>query len=138
MVQCFIDNDEEGVKHTDKVIEDKLLNIGDVNLCSVPHLPESELEDLYDKDVYGAPFQEEFGVDLKRKPTAKKKRNRKWSTVVEALFRDAGRPWNKRIKMNVKDWLAEFAAAHSDDILNPHLAEPVDNFIRTAERKLAF
>ena len=136
MVQCFIDNDAEGVKHTNRVIEEKVLDVRDVNLCSVAHLKESELEDLYDKKVYGEAFLKEFGVDLSRKTTTIRKGKEKWSDVLEALCREAGKPWNDGVETRMKNWLAEYAACNCERILNEKLASPVDNFIFTAENKL--
>lgn len=134
LVQAFLDDDAAGKLAVKRAIDDKVLALRDVNLCSVPHLEEAELEDLYDKDVYRQAFLEEFGVDPKKKPLGKPKQ--KWSAVTEKLFSEAGKPWSESIKFQVKSWLAEFAAAHPSEILKKQLAGPVDSFVKSVEAKI--
>ena len=135
MVQCFIDNDMEGVTAVKRAKEDKILKVRDVNLCSVPGLSESELEDLYDKNVYQSDFKKMFGVDPKKKPMGKVKR--KWSCVMESLFRESGKPWDNNIKFGVKRWMAEYAAANPGQILKDPLIGPLVSFVQTAEDKIS-
>lgn len=111
-----------------------MITLRDVNLCAVPHLLEAELEDIYDKDLYREAFLTEFGVDPKKKPLGKKKQ--KWSSVIERLFREAGKPWNDQIKAQVKLWLAEFAAANSESIVKEPLSGPINSFVQTVEERL--
>nr|WP_254430556.1 MULTISPECIES: AAA family ATPase [unclassified Ruegeria] len=134
LVQCFLDDDSAGQSATKRALDDKVLKLRDVNLCSVPHLDEAELEDLYDKSVYSSAFLAEFGVDPKRKPKGKVKQ--KWSNFIERLFKEAGKPWNESVKFEVKHWLAEFAAENSEKIINSKISGPIDSFISTAEEKL--
>ena len=75
MVQCFIDDDQEGRTAVDKAIADKTLSTLDVNLCKVPHLEEAEIEDLYDRNIYSDLFKKAFGVDPKAKLIGKKNKN---------------------------------------------------------------
>lgn len=134
LVQCFLDDDKAGQMAVDRAIQDGVLKLLDVNLCTVPHLPEAELEDLYDKSVYAQAFLSEFGVDVTSKIMGKDRR--KWSAVVEHLFRQAGKPWNDTIKAQVKNWLASFAAEHGGSIIKEPLAGPIDGFIYTVVSKL--
>jgi hypothetical protein len=134
LIQCFMDNDKEGQTAVNRAVNDKVLKLLDVNLCIVPHLLEAELEDLYDKSVYAPAFINEFGVDLKKKPMGKPKQ--KWSSVTERLFRQAGKPWNDSVKMQVKYWLSNFAAANARSIIKNQLAGPIDSFVATVEAKL--
>ena len=115
-------------------MRDKVLKIADVNLCKVPHLTEAELEDLYDKDMYGPAFQAEFGVDPRKKPLGKPKV--KWSGIMEKLFAEAGRPWDDPTKIAVKFWLAEFVAQNAENILKEPLTGPLKSFLQTAEDKM--
>lgn len=134
LIQCFIDNDKAGQKAVKRAVDDRVLKIRDVNLCTVPHLSEAELEDLYDKSVYAPAFLAEFGVDLKQKPMGKARH--KWTNATERLFRQAGKPWDDVVKTQVKHWLASFAAKHGSKILKEPLAGPIDNFITIVEAKL--
>ena len=134
MVQCFIDNDKEGQTAVKKATDDRTIKLRDVNLTSVPHLRESELEDLYDKDVYRTAFIKRYGVDPKEK--AKGKSTGKWSVTMRGLFLQAGKPWDNRVKGEIKYWLAEYAAKHAQDIVNDNLVDSIRAFVRTVERKL--
>ena len=134
IVQCFMDDDNAGKAAVQKALDDKVLKLVDVNLCSVPHLLEAELEDLYDKSVYAEAFLEEFGVDPKRKPMGKDKQ--KWSFVMERLFKEAGKPWDEKVKFEIKSWLSRFAAENGNRIIKSQLSGPIDSFIVTAEAKL--
>ena len=133
LVQCLIDDDQAGRAAVDKAIGDRVLDLIDVNLCVVPQLSESELEDLYDKALYGEAFLKEFGVDPRKR--RKSGRKRKWSDVMGGLFRESGKPWTAEVKQRTKWWLADFAASHGHDIVRSELSSPVDSFVEMAERK---
>ena len=134
LIQCFIDDDSAGRAAVQRAIDDKVLNLRDVNYCAVPNMNEAELEDLYDKSIYAQAFNAEFGVDITKKPMGKT--NVKWSAATQQLFKEAGKPWDKAVKSEVKNWLAQFAADNADRILKEPLSGPVDNFIDTAVAKL--
>lgn len=134
LVQCFIDDDIAGQTAVKRAIDDKVLKLRDVNLCTVPHLNEAELEDIYDKSIYSTDFKKEFGVDPAKKPMGKVKL--KWSSVMERLFKEAGKPWSESVKFQAKEWLSEFAAKNPATILKEPIAGPIDSFITTAESKL--
>ncbi|NKM56370.1 AAA family ATPase [Rhizobium anhuiense] len=134
-IQCFLDNDDEGRRAVDKATTARVVKIAEVNLCTVPHLDESELEDIYDKNCYRDAFLAEFGVDPKSKPRGKDKQ--KWSNVMERLFREGGKPWSDQIKQNVKNWLADFAVANASTIIKAELASPLQAFISSVELKIS-
>ena len=134
LVQCFLDNDQEASTAVDKAIREKVLTLLDVNVCKVPELNESELEDLYDKNVYRDEFKRRFGVDPKKRPRGRSRQ--KWSSEIKRLFLEAGKPWDDKTKAEVKGWLARFAADHPHKIIHTALSGPLDCFIETAETKL--
>ena len=135
LMQCFIDDDKDGKSALQKATDSKVIDTRDVNLCKVPNLPEAELEDLYDRSVYGPAFLKEFGVDPIAKPMSCKKR--KWSNVMGGLFRQSGKQWDDNMKAQVKAWLAIFASENASTILKQQLVGPIDSFIKTAESKLS-
>ncbi len=134
LIQCFMDDDRAGRAGVKRAVDDKVLKVLDVNLCTVPHLEEAELEDLYDKKLYAQAFKAEFGVDLTKKPLGKAKQ--KWSNVAERLFKQAGKPWDDSVKAQAKNWLSKFAAEHGEKIIKEQLAGPIDSFVATVEAKL--
>ena len=134
MVQCFIDDDNEGRAAVKKATDDGTIKLRDFNLTSVPHLNESELEDLYDKDVYRPAFLQRYGVDPKKKP--KGKSTGKWSVTMRRLFLQEGKQWDNGIKGEIKYWLAGYAVKNAPDILNNNLVDSIRAFVQTVEHKL--
>ncbi len=134
LVQAFLDNDDAGIKASEKAIAAKSIKISDVNLCAISHKDESEMEDLFDKNVYQDAFRHEFGVDPKLKIPGNQKG--KWATVTEKQFKNSGKPWSNSIKAEVKLWLANFASANASNIVNEKLDGSLRAFIDSAERKI--
>lgn len=134
LVTCFLDNDGAGKSALEKAIGDKVVSVRDSALASVPHLEESELEDLYDLAVYSEAFEEQFGVDLLLKPRGKLKK--KWAERTAQQFKTQGKPWDGKIKQETKDWLADFAAKNAGNILNKNHEVPIVKFIENLEKRL--
>lgn len=133
-IQCFMDDDTSGRIAVEKAINSKSVAISDVNLCVVPSQDESELEDLYDVNVYQSAFQSEFGVDPKIKPFGKK--GRKWSSSVEQIFKQSGKPWNSHTKISVKNWMASFASDNGSVIVRNGTDGALNAFIASIEQKI--
>lgn len=133
-IQCLLDDDAQGRTAIEKAMKNKSVSISDVNLCVVPHLNESEIEDLYDRAVYSDEFLATFGVDPRTKLKGNSKQ--KWSSSMEQRFRSAGKPWNDAIKAKVKNWLSEYAAQSPLTIVRPELFSPLSNFISSIEAKI--
>nr|WP_319385846.1 AAA family ATPase [uncultured Roseibium sp.] len=134
-IQCFIDNDAEADTALKKALDNKSLRISDVNICNVPGLDESEIEDLFDQNVYADDFLDEFGVNVKTR--IKQKKKPKWSDRLQLLFQESGKPWNKQIKMEIKDWLNNYASTRPKNIVNKNISRSLDIFIDTVERKIS-
>ena len=133
-VQCFLDNDASGKLAVDKAIASRSLSISDINLCVVPGQDESELEDLYDVNVYQQAFLKEFGVDPKLRPVGKK--GRKWSDVMERIFKESGKPWSPQIKASVKNWMAQYSSDNGNTIIRKETEKSLLAFIASVEGKL--
>jgi putative ATP-dependent endonuclease of OLD family len=134
LIQAFLDNDGAGILASEKAISAKSLKLADVNLCTVLHCDESEMEDLFDKSIYQQAFITEFGVDPKLNTPLKT--NPKWSTLTEKQFRQSGKPWSGKIKAEVKLWLAKYASENAATIVNKKLDGPLVAFIASAEAKI--
>jgi hypothetical protein len=109
-----------------KAQSQNLLQVRDVNFCSLLGLKEAELEDLYDKNWYRQGFRDKFGVDIQIKLPGKR---RKWSAHISLIFKASGKPWNERIKHDTKSWLANFAAEHPTKILHAQSQECIDALV---------
>ncbi|WP_186389502.1 ATP-dependent endonuclease [Stappia sp. TSB10P1A] len=134
LIQCFLDDDADGRKAMKRAIEDKVIELKDINLSIVPHLDEAEIEDIYDKAIYAADFIKKFGVDPAKKIKIKSKV--KWSQRMNRIFLEAGKPWNDDVKFELKNWLAKFASANPGVILKNELSGPIRNFVSSIEAKL--
>ncbi|MCC8931002.1 ATP-dependent nuclease [Rhizobium sp. 'Codium 1'] len=133
-ILSFLDDDDAARKAVEKALAAKSVKISEVTLCAVPHLEESELEDIYDKNVYQKAFIEEFGVDPKSKPKGKGKL--KWSASMERVFKEAGKPWSDNIKQSLKNWLADYAADNAMSIIKAEIAGPLDAFVASVEARI--
>lgn len=134
-IHAFLDNDIAGKLAVQKALASRSIKISDVNLSAVPGKVESELEDLYDINVYRDAFLSEFGVDPKSKPSTKK--DRKWSEKMERLFVESGKPWSDSLKNDCKSWLAAYAADNPSVIVRTSTGASLDAFVRSVELKVS-
>lgn len=133
-VHAFLDNDEPGRNAVKRAIDAKSLRSADVNLSILVGRENSELEDLFNREVYRDAFLDEFGVDVTRRLT-----NRfigKWSDVLGRNYAESGKLWDNAQKAQCKAWLANFAALNANRIIGPTLGDSVDALILSLERKL--
>lgn len=134
-IQAFLDDDTAGKLAVKKALSSRAVKIADVNLSVVPGAAESELEDLYDQNIYSQEFLKKFGVDVKKKPLGKTKS--KWSDTVGRQFAESGKPWDEQTKCECKLWLAEFAAANPKTIVRVSTDSSLLALIKSVELKIA-
>ena len=96
-------------------------------------MDESELEDLYDTKVYSAAFLAEFAVDVDIKLKGKKQ---KWSDATGRKFTASGKPWDDKVKEQVKNWLAAFAASQPKTIVHPQKVAVIEGLITSLKVQL--
>ncbi len=133
-IQAFMDNDLAGKTAVEKAVSSRSIKLSDVNLTIIPGRIESELEDMYDTNIYRADFLTEFGVDIKMKPLGKT--GKKWTDVVSRQFVESGKPWNDGVKNQCKLWLATYAANNSSTIIRSQTEGPLLAFIKSVELKV--
>lgn len=135
LVQCFLDDDDAGRKGVQKAVTDHLIRLADYNHIIVQGQSEAELEDVLDVKKYKDAMIGEFAVD----PTinAPGAKGQKWSVAMERRFKSHGKNWDDKIEMQVKLWLAKYAANNIDDIILESRFGPIDAFAKSLILKLS-
>jgi predicted ATPase len=129
----FLDNDDCGIKATQKASEEGLLSIADLTLATCGNLKESELEDLFTEELYAAMLQNRYGVSTQ---SPKFKGNGKWSDRLKNAFRHQGKPWSDAIENKIKAEVAELVIANPTITLNAHKRASFDALVQALEEKL--
>jgi putative ATP-dependent endonuclease of the OLD family len=111
---CFLDNDEAGLDGFNHAENEGLLEIADANFAVCQGKSESEIEDLYNPQVYEAAIKNKFGVSLQH---PKFSSNKKWSVRMGETFKGNGKPWTDKLKNEVKLKVAENVAANPQQAL---------------------
>lgn len=102
---CFLDNDEAGNSAIKKALDEGLLVEREYTLATRRGMAETELEDLYDLELYKELLNKEYGIILNDKNFIKDKS--KWSSKIERVFESQGKRWSKEIERRVKLEIAE-------------------------------
>lgn len=97
---CFLDDDPAGHQAFDSAVSDGLLTDEDCVFTSRLGKDESEFEDLISDELVAEYLNDRHKVDLGSVPNGFRKK--KFSVRVRAAFEKAGRPWNERVKSQVK------------------------------------
>lgn len=131
---CFMDDDQEGRKAVRLAQDEGLVRPADVNFAKLPHLVESEFEDLLDEQFWEAVLQKDFGLNafVPRKGDQKKK----WSDRVYSMFQTAGKTWDDSTEAAIKLTLAKAVAASPKQAVRKSTAGPIDNLVLSLERAL--
>jgi AAA15 family ATPase/GTPase len=134
LVQCFLDADKAGKEATAKALSDGVISVADYNLINVGGLQEAELEDVLDSAVYREDFSENYGVDpTTRLPAAA---GLKWSDAMRKRFEASGKVWSAKLEMELKLWIANYAAKHIKTILIGARLSPIEAFAAALSEKL--
>jgi hypothetical protein len=98
-----------------------------------PGRKESEVEDLYDVEFYKQFVSDTYGVSL---DSPRFKGKDKWSIRMGKTFAGQGKPWNDKLKNEVKMRIAQLVAANPDVALNPHTRESFDALVAALSSRL--
>ena len=94
---------------------------------------EAELEDLYNIDLYRQFVFDAYGVSL---DSPRFKGKDKWSVRMGHTFEGQGKPWNEKLKSELKMKIAHFVAAKPGAALNPHTREAFDALVSALNARL--
>ncbi len=130
---CFLDNDKAGADAFERARVQGLLTDADVNYSVCQGMAESEIEDMYDEAAYESVLTNAYRISLQC-PAFKGKK--KWSSRMQAAFENQGKKWDDRIKMDVKQRVAEAVAAIPQNALNTHKRSAFDALAAALEVRL--
>lgn len=99
----FVDNDEEGKKEIDKIIDEGLIERKNTNLCICRGMSCSEIEDCFNSEFYEKDIKERYGIDINLSDF---KNNSKWSERMKNVFNSQGQVWNDKIQKEIKTLIA--------------------------------
>jgi predicted ATP-dependent endonuclease of OLD family len=129
----FLDGDDAGRTAFQKAEDDGLIKQSEVTFVNCRGMPASELEECFDRTIYAAEVQAEFGVDLS--DTAFRGNN-KWSDRAKACFEKQGKLWNNRVEAQLKAVVATAIAKKPNEALSPHRRSSLDALVVALEAKL--
>lgn len=135
-VHAFLDNDDDGRRATNRAIEKDIINPADYNLCVCKGMPDSEIEDLIDVDIYKKAINEKFAVLLQGADFQNS--TKKWSDRVRTCFLNQGKQWSDTIENEVKYFVCTLATQQQMISLNAHKRGSIEALTQTLEQKLRY
>jgi len=133
LAHAFMDHDGCGIAAVNRAQSEGLLDLADVNLTMCQGMKESEIEDLYDDNLYRALFQNRYDVSV---DSPKFKGNLKWSERARNAFAHQGKPWSDKIENVLKSEVADLVEASPSVALNSHKRPVFDALVQSLEQKL--
>lgn len=130
----LLDNDESGKKAFDDANSGGLLPVSGCTLVTCPGMRESEFEDCIDVNLYRESVLAQYGVDL---DVQEFKSSRKWSERIRDSFVAQGKPWDEKIKKDVKHLVADCVSDNPENALNPHKRQSIDALVAALNRLVA-
>lgn len=130
---ALLDYDDCGREAFDRAKNEGLIVEADVTFTTYEGMPDSEIEDVYEKDIYAPKMLNAYGVNL---DCPKFKTNRKWSDRMRDAFRQHGKPWDDKYESKIKLEVAELVAVSPEAALNKHKRAFLDALVVALETKL--
>lgn len=97
---ALMDNDQEGKDAYNKMVENNCVEMPNLFICNCKGMPDSELEDCINPNVYKAKIIQKYGVDLN---DSNFKNNKKWSSRIRNTFEKQGKLINDKIMVDIKE-----------------------------------
>jgi hypothetical protein len=133
VAHSFLDHDKAGIDAAKRAELEGLLTPVDATFTVCNGMKESELEDLYDENLYANILLNKYGVST---ASPKFKGNAKWSDRAREAFRHQGKLWSDQIEMKVKADIADVAEASPGTALNSHKRASFDALADALKLKL--
>lgn len=131
---CYLDDDDAGRRSIEAARNDGLLTDAQVNLTICNGMVESEIEDIYDPNVYRTRIERDFVLTL-QVPSFRS--NKKWSERMRETFLSQGKQWNDRVKSVVKAAVAEEVIASHLHALSAHKRGSFDGLVSALTVRLS-
>ncbi|MFP7755679.1 ATP-dependent nuclease [Thermodesulfobacteriota bacterium B35] len=132
-IHVYLDNDESGRGAYQVAENDGQLAAKDCHYVICNGQPDSEFEDMVNKDLYRQKILDKYGVKLS---PATFNNSLKWSDRMRNTFLAQGKQWNKSISQKVKYIVAESIKDNPGVALNEHKKTSFDALLTTIEVKL--
>lgn len=133
MTHSFLDHDKCGVDAAKAAELDGLTTSADATFTVCCGMKESEIEDLYNENLYAKMLFNKHGVST---ASPKFKGTAKWSDRLRETFRHQGKLWSDQIKARIKLDVAELVEANPAIALNQHKRSSFDALVTALETKL--
>ncbi|MFG3504071.1 ATP-dependent endonuclease [Streptomyces sp. NPDC047821] len=134
LVHVFMDNDPAGKEAVNKSISVGGLGPSEVTFANSAGMKESEIEDLYDPQLYADELAARYSVTF---PTADfQKRRVKWSDRMKKVFQASGQHWDDSVEADVKRFVAEKVTSDPGSAIHSSGKTVIDNLFAVLERKL--
>lgn len=131
---AFLDCDRQARVQVDKAVNDHLIEHADVTFATCLGLSESEMEDLYNVEIYKDHVETKYGVRLDR--TRKSLKKKKWSERMKGTFQDQGKSCWDDIEKSLKNEIANKVSSNPENSLNKHLYNAFTALVDVLEVKL--
>lgn len=123
-VHVFLDDDDAGKKALKAALDEKIIEVSNINLTVVGGKAEAELEDLYDESVYADIIRSETGLVWSSRGSDK---NKKWAVRVKNLLRRAGKPIDDGTVEAIKIKVAQSAAKRGLSSIHRSKIGPIES-----------
>jgi putative ATP-dependent endonuclease of OLD family len=130
----LLDNDTAGKSASAKAINDNHLKIKDLTLTNCNGFIESEFEDIINPEVYKSILLEEYGININ---VSEFRGNKKWSDRMKQVFLSQCKPWNDKVKENVKTLIAHSIINDLDIAINSRNENIIRNLIHSIEKMIS-
>ena len=131
---CFLDNDSCAQKAFEKAKNENLLTPADVTFAICAGTIESEMEDLYNPDIYSGMLLNGYGISI---DSPKFKGKKKWTLRMQEVFRHQGKQWNDGVEHEIKLKIAHIVADEPKSALNTYQRPSFEALVKALENKLA-
>lgn len=133
LYHVFIDDDRCGRESYKKAKDGGLLEDGQINFAKACGRNESEIEDLFNKDVYKTPIENKYHISFS---IPKFRGKKKWSERVKDVFDAHGKPWDDSIEKDIKYIVANQVSSNPRDAINGQDKLIIDSLIGALESRL--
>jgi putative ATP-dependent endonuclease of OLD family len=133
MSHAFLDDDASGRSAFQAAKLAGLITEADVNFVMIQGSTEAEFEDMLDPTLYEAMLMTSYRVSVQH---PKFKGRSKWSDRLGEVFRQLGKPWNDRVKEEVKRRVSEMVVDNPSAALHSHRRSSFDALVSGLKDRL--
>lgn len=126
----LLDNDAAGRDAFEKAKDDGLISVKNNTFVNCLGMTDSEFEDCIDLNAYKDEVLEKYGVTL---DNAAFRNNHKWSDRMQSAFMAQGKPWDKKLEIEVKSLVASCISGAPPSALNDHKRSSIDSLVEALE-----